>query len=317
MCGNLYGNKKIMWRLNLGIPSGRFNHSHIADFLCLVKLAWWFSVNREKILLQEINQKLRSNTPEDFQAIDQEVEIHIVPEIAAEIVGYARSNLRSDGLHVLIDIGASTVDIAGFNLYKKDGSDVYSLLRTDVQLLGSFILHQQRVRLIKKSTQEVLRKKINDPDLVKPIPENIREYLPETDLIKDADLMVAAHFEKMVKSAILALRNEKDPNALAWEKGLPVFVCGGGKNIKLYLDLLHKVRGDLVYFQKVKKIDLLELPAPEYFKGDSYDRLAVAHGLSHLYDDIGTIRGSQQIRRIQKAISKRYDECTYINKEMV
>ena len=52
----------------------------------------------------------------------------IIPEIAAGAVGYALSDLRREGLHVMVDIGASTVDVCSFLLHEKEGNDRYSLL---------------------------------------------------------------------------------------------------------------------------------------------------------------------------------------------
>lgn len=71
--------------------------------------------------------------------------IEVVPEVAAQAVGYARSTLRDPGLHLLVDVGATTLDICGFILHQAEGRDRYELLTTTVERLGALELHRERL----------------------------------------------------------------------------------------------------------------------------------------------------------------------------
>ena len=80
--------------------------------------------------------------------MDSLEQVDVVPEIAAEVVGYARSKHRREGLHVMVDVGASTIDICGFVLHAADGEDgdQYHLLTALVKRLGLHELHRAHSR---------------------------------------------------------------------------------------------------------------------------------------------------------------------------
>ena len=40
--------------------------------------------------------------------------VEVFPEIAAPVVGYARLRRRREGLHVMVNVGPSTIDVCGF-----------------------------------------------------------------------------------------------------------------------------------------------------------------------------------------------------------
>ena len=52
---------------------------------------------------------------------------------------------RHPGLHAVIDIGASTLDVCGIELLAKDGEDAYELLTADVRDFGFLELHSRRM----------------------------------------------------------------------------------------------------------------------------------------------------------------------------
>lgn len=58
----------------------------------------------------------------------------IVPELTAAIAGYAAEPTSQSGSHVLVDVGASTLDIVAFNLVDRKRVAVFS---SAVELLGS------------------------------------------------------------------------------------------------------------------------------------------------------------------------------------
>ncbi|MBC8425585.1 hypothetical protein H8E07_15835, partial [bacterium] len=68
----------------------------------------------------------------------------VIPEVAAEVVGYARSDLRRPGLHFLVDAGAGTLDVAGFVLHEDQGENLYPILSASVRPHGSLALLRAR-----------------------------------------------------------------------------------------------------------------------------------------------------------------------------
>jgi hypothetical protein len=66
----------------------------------------------------------------------------LVPELAAAIFGYANNKAHSrDGSHVMIDVGASTLDIVAFNLVNRERVAAFA---AEVQLLGAAALEASR-----------------------------------------------------------------------------------------------------------------------------------------------------------------------------
>ena len=71
--------------------------------------------------------------------------VEVFPEIAALVVGYARLRRRREGLHVMVNVGPSTIDVCGFGLRDHDGDDRYSLYTVLVERIGIRESHRQRM----------------------------------------------------------------------------------------------------------------------------------------------------------------------------
>ena len=63
--------------------------------------------------------------------------INLRPEVAAEAIDLLRSNMADFGTYVLIDIGASTLDICVFNYVDSDEIERRVLFVAEVSLLGA------------------------------------------------------------------------------------------------------------------------------------------------------------------------------------
>lgn len=65
----------------------------------------------------------------------------LVPELTAAISGYANEPFARDGAHILIDVGASTLDVVAFNLVERERVAAFA---ADVNLLGAAALEAAR-----------------------------------------------------------------------------------------------------------------------------------------------------------------------------
>ena len=65
----------------------------------------------------------------------------LVPELAAAISGYANEPYARDGSHMMIDVGASTLDIVAFNLVNRERVAAFA---AEVELLGAAALDAAR-----------------------------------------------------------------------------------------------------------------------------------------------------------------------------
>ena len=104
-----YGGIPLRWAMNLGIPSAGYDDEVIRSrFLEAAKAAW-----RASLLCEVSGNTVANATAEAKASASDDMAIAVVPEVAAEMVGYARSRYRRAGLHLVIDIGASTLAARG------------------------------------------------------------------------------------------------------------------------------------------------------------------------------------------------------------
>ena len=68
-------------------------------------------------------------------------ELKAVPEFVAQITSYSHSPQRADGLHLLVDCGAGTVDVVSFNVFRHPNlEDRYQIWSSEVQPKGTRFL---------------------------------------------------------------------------------------------------------------------------------------------------------------------------------
>ena len=305
---DVYGTYHLRWALNIGIPSAGYNDENMRPTFSLVaRAAWQLSLQPDLPTLDTAIKALRVAEGKSDSGID----IEVVPEIAAEVVGYARSRLRNEGLHVMVDVGASTIDICGFVLHSRDGEDRYELLTALVKRLGIHDLHLRRMDKIKAIDAHI---KPSVPTTLSPfmvIPNVGREYVnnPPDLLCKkldEIDRNYVGECTTSLMSLIMALRRCRDPYSSNWKSGLPVFVAGGGGQFSLVRDAIKQAHKRLINTQKdVAGIAAQRLPTLETLQNrdipDSIaGRLAVAYGLSFDKFDIGQIRQPHEIEDVPR-----------------
>ncbi len=109
---------------------------------------------------EEITNKIAEKAIEIIKKSKRDVDlkdifqynINVIPEIVAEVIGYAHSDQRNQGLHLMIDVGAGRIILLSFNLGKNEDGDKYSIFSGDVRLLGAFELYKYRIGFVKKES---------------------------------------------------------------------------------------------------------------------------------------------------------------------
>ncbi|MFQ5714655.1 MAG: hypothetical protein ACE5GU_11555 [Candidatus Scalinduaceae bacterium] len=296
---DIYKNTHILWQLNMGLPSRSYDNKSMCEKFHLSALAGWrTAVFNEHITIDSVKNSIMYSC-EDIQQPNkaQEPALHpdnvvIIPEVISEVVGYARSPLKNEGLHLLVDIGASTFDVSTFTLYSKEGEDCYAIYTAEVELLGCVKLHRERLSKADKIFKDNLKKLIESVNGISPLPK-IDEYFPDKTHVLDSE--IDKPFFKKCKQRIFTVIFEtklrKDPYSSRWKEGLPVFICGGGSNISTYRKLISNCKLEEYGIARFK---VIELPKPEGLDAEglysnNYHRMAVAYGLSFSTDDIKEI----------------------------
>jgi hypothetical protein len=297
----------IVWSINVGLPE-RYRQMKRSKLLEICALAAWeCSVWNEKITqelvkywYEEIAKAKRK--PADLSYIeDHEKDLHpdqvvAIPEVVAQVQGYARSDLRRTGLHMMVDVGAATLDASTFTLFDRDHEDRYTIWEARVEHLGALSLHIHRLRGVSKALNAHIRKMIGKVDAVSPTASRA-ELVP--DLTEEDIYAIESDFAdragELLAQMIARTHSIKNPDAQEWRDGLRVFMCGGGRGIPLYRNRLERLPGadgNSGPYSWLAPFQFLELPKPDNLRAPQlvpgeYHRLAVAYGLSFRFDDIG------------------------------
>ena len=294
----VYGDRKIRWHFNLGIPStGHKDEETFNRFNLIAKAAWNVSVVATDVNLEnckKVFEDMKGGMDLNEIASDR---INIIPEVSAQVMGYIQSTVHQDGSHLLIDVGAGTVDICYFTLNLEE--DTHSLLLISVQYNGVFELHSARINEMRDRFNKWIEKFGFEEDPIKPIPINALGYFPKTtDNTLTFQMTSDETYQKKTRYQLHFLINEakksRDPNSPQWDSGVISFLTGGGRNTSVYNNAVNDVNEWLQTKGNVCGLRMIELPQPPNLNiGDppipDYQRLSVAFGLSHTKDELGKI----------------------------
>ena len=232
---DVYGLYRIRWAVHLGIPSAGYDDDEVmAAFLCVARAAWLLSCRSAPITLDAAMAELQR--AEGTAAIEDDPDltgVKVIPEIAALVAAYARSHRRREGLHVMMDVGASTVDICGFGLQDRDGDDQYFLHTTLVKRLGIRELHHLRMATIAGANAEHTLRVPLSLDPFSEVPDAGIDYVTDlenslSERLASVDDRYANDCTQALTRVILELKGKRDPNSDTWASGLPLFLSGGG-----------------------------------------------------------------------------------------
>lgn len=296
-----YGADEIRWSFNLGIPSAGYDDREIRErFHRLARAAWKLSLRPETPTLDDALETLASSSLPPGGEVDTDV----VPEVAAQVVGYAKSWQRQEGLHLLLDVGASTLDLCSFCLHEHEGDDSYELLTADVQPLGLLELHRRRITA---ANGEPPFDAVPD-DLVSPLPDWLPadpRRLAPLRMRECDDGFTEECARRVLLRTLFDLRRRRDPHSPRWDAGLPIFMCGGGASARVISDVVQLAdRVGRKNWNRYAGLRLCSLPMPSSVSGrdvprKDFGRFSVAFGLSFLRPNIGRIEPPSAIEDIR------------------
>lgn len=297
-----YKMDRLRWSMNLGIPSAGYDDAAIKGRFDLVARAGWLmSLSSSSPTAATACKTLRQARKEKGVGIA----INVIPEVAAEVVGYAKSLQRRDGLHFILDVGASTMDLCAFVLHADRGDDIYELLAADVKPLGLLALHDARMQAAAgfppfDSWPEDLTTSIPGWEGLADLPAVVKPRLKRAD-----DDYVNTAARQMLLRMIDYVRHHRDPNSEGWRTGVPLFLCGGGGHhgtVPRLVSLADSTgRRNWTGYHGLK---VRPLPLPSQLTGDVapdvyQSRLSVAYGLSFPNINIGPINPPTSIPDVQ------------------
>ena len=301
-----YKHIHIDWHLNIGMPSRSYDDERLYRTIKLMALTGWNLTisGKDEFYIDDVKEadKISLNQLEDNSFDEDKGQLHPeivnpVPEIIAEVIGYAHSQLRHNGMYLLADIGASTMDVSTFILFDRKEEDFYSILHAEVERMGAFILHHHRIKELEKIFEDKFLKLKDACDGISPLPE-FDQYLPsfnenDKQAFSEANKNFLYECSRLIRRVVGITKKRRNPLASEWGNGLPIFLCGGGSQVKLYKNMI-KDAEDKLKQAGFGGFNIKILPKPNNLDSDDipprdYHRIAVSYGLSHSEIDLGKI----------------------------
>ena len=310
----MYHSREIVWYVNTGVPTASYEDEELkVVYKEIVRAAWMASLLPEgAVSLDRVGECFdRANgqsLPDD--------RINISPEFAVQLMGYIESPQRQAGLlHVLVDIGAGTLDLAIFTVYKPDGpdgEDKFPVFTKSVEPLGTQFFIQNRLKNHPEPSW-----KPSPYESVPSATEFKKRLSLGGDKLKEIDAPFEEKIADLIREKLQYTEDKRVPMGdKMWDKnGAPTFLCGGGAKVDFYWRIFSRLeqrRGPPL------KIRLRSLVQPENLNTEevAYERLSVAYGLSLYPDNIAEIIESQKIEDLEKKPSESYTD-RYIGSEEV
>ena len=289
-----YGCAELSWSINAGLPVNNTDNSGLSEiYKQAIHSAWAVSVLPGPVTLNRVRQYMGVEDcafdvfPVVYRSkiIKKEL-INTFPGCCAQICGYVHSKQCSDDLHMLIDIGAGTINIATFMVEKADddaNKNKCVLYACAVEPIGVSYLLKRRYENLQLADNEI--------NLFKDIPDahtfSQAHDLTEKD-IKFADTLYSGDAARLINKILDLTKKKYCPVSNYWESGVPTFTYGGGARMEIVQNIIHSHESK----SPPHKIKSIRLTTPddlmaENLPNDSYDRLSVAYGLSFEADEIG------------------------------
>lgn len=293
-----YGKFKLRWEVNVGVPAAGYSDEPIEQIIRRCASAAW-----------ELSLKRTVNPEDAVQALDAGADhapVASIPEIIASAEAYRRSVSAKSGVHVLLDLGATTLDACAFKINFDGNGSPYKIFAATVSESGVAVLHHERVQALRAAGVALAPRVVNcdphAPDGV--IPQTIHEYLASGESLPVKAKKVEEAFENRCEIEVTRVL------ATLWMKTgheveKPMAVVGGGAALRLYSGLGERIRRK---WKNWAWSDVVSLPltVPKELVGGSNDklddavkrRLLVAYGLSFPRPDFGEFPNPELIPNI-------------------
>lgn len=326
---SIYKRVKCLWQLRIGLPAATaLNNKYVPLLEHIVRAAWQVAAHKgaiDRALIKHIRDRIFSDHPSD-----DEPEVRVIPEIAAQIFGFVAStsfDKNAANRYLMVDVGAGTVDASLFKVFPaRGGKWSFEFYTAVVQPFGVSNLHAFRVdwwlsRLAGviggQPLMDELRETKFATDLGAILPTYNRDYFEGVQLVDDdPDRADAEFFDKKLLAQVQGStlwRAMKD-GFLAKDqlKKIPMFLCGGGSRSSYYLELENKLQKSMHGYSWFST-DPWQLGFPGDLEATDideldFDRLSVAYGLSKV--DVGEITQAVPLPKVpidpQESFTSRY-----------
>ncbi len=146
--GATYKRTAIAWKLAVGLPAAQHHQSPLSELFERLSHAAWVAAGAPAEVTDTAIQTLLAVEAKHDEA-PAEVEVTVVPEIAAQIYGFVASNSfdkQAPNIYLMADVGSGTVDSSLFRVKQgKGGRWDFEFYTSVVEPNGVSNLHRHRV----------------------------------------------------------------------------------------------------------------------------------------------------------------------------
>ncbi|MBZ0095669.1 MAG: hypothetical protein K8H75_09930 [Sulfuricella sp.] len=271
----------IDWNINLGAPTTPWQDGNIrSKYEKVAKAAWIVSCSSEPITIAQVERVFDN-------AVQSAPPVEIVPEFVAQIASYTRSPQRQPDLHLLVDVGAGTVDVVTFNVHRDDetGEDRFPIFWASVSNLGTHYLMSQRLH----GFPQIHDEQWSDATAIPSASEFGKTYGIS---VQDVEKVDKQHTKDVVDAISSVLRTTKGKRYLRspnWKAGIRVFFCGGGSSCEVFEKSVPEASAQMgVPLHRIRLPLPNHLIAPSLSK-EQFHRVSVAFGLGMDAFNLGQI----------------------------
>lgn len=295
-----YRNVEILWKLVLGLPAESTENITLVNLYKSLGLAAWYAAGQTGAITRSLCDLGAATALKD--ALGDEVEVCVMPELAAQIQGFLTSSqfdLKASNLYVMADVGAGTVDSCLLHVSKTAaGGFIFDLHTTVVEPRGVMNLHRHRMDWWLKELAHVknaecltgMLENLRVPtEQLKPLPESFDGYFTGVSTAftgnersPDASFRDGLLMQLQGKTAYRAFREGKlDQSQISAARSI---LCGGGSRMAYYQALSKELGKNPSGFRWLT-MQPMALVLPRNLKATGvpdkdFDRLSVAYGLS-------------------------------------
>lgn len=296
----LVKNRRLAWEVNIGSPSDPWCSESLKNRYKDSGLRAWKLSQFDGNISLSMAAKLcveEGLTPEMVGLDD----LHVVPEFVAQIAGYVKSPQRQDGLHLLVDVGAGTMDAVVFNIFRKPKSNIdrFPIFSGEVKPLGTHILMSERL-----SAQTCKKNNWEDLGGIPTYDELTSDFGLDSKGLMRVDERFSNWVRQSVGKILTHTKRRRYPRAQEWKKGMRVFLTGGGATCDVYrygIALSFRSLGTQPLFTNFPILD----SAARQLGEEGFHRVSVAFGLSYDAETIGKTIRPQEIEDIPRSSQKR------------
>ena len=294
---NLVHNYRLAWNLRIGCPTNLFEANDSKDvYKRLATVAWLASQTARLPTAEDVRCMLRAGVVGTDTGLDG---LEAVPEFVAQITSYSHSPQRADGLHLLVDCGAGTVDVVSFNVFRHPSlEDRYQIWWSDVQPKGTRFLMERYVGDLGGIQW--------DTDAPVPDRAELRDHFGvKRARLLEVDSSFREDLSRIIYNVLRFTKHKRYPTAPEWNQGLPVFISGGGASCNVYVDAVTAGCKQLPVTPSQRTFPLPADLTQANISSDLFHRLSVAYGLT--FDPGSIYPSSEEEDSILKAAPERPD----------